>query len=626
MVSGCQRRLGPRSGVPERELADLLQSAEGDDAQGRATENESQRSEVDDPVASGHGRHTIKYAERPNQCPWVAQGPSSYEFADARFFPRQSPVSFRILVTDDIDADGVALLSAEPSFQVDEVPTLPPAELLERIGDYDAFVGRSATRVTEELLRRATKLRVVGRAGVGVDNIALEAATALGIAVINAPAGNTVAVAELFFGTLIGLLRHLPQAATTMRDGKWDRSRLLGTELKGKTLVIVGVGRIGGEIATRALAFGMDVGGYDPYVGEERFRSLKIRRFATLEEALDVADIVTVHTPLTEETEGLLGRRELARLKNGAIAINMARGGIIEEAALVQALESGQLRGAIVDAFTKEPLAPDHPLRRAPNTLLTPHIGASSMEAQRNVAVDACAAVRDALLHDELSRSINVAGAGTGGWREIQPALLVARRAAAVARAILADRGVRAVQRISLRCGEELVGASAALLASAAAGVLEGVIEVERLNLINARALAEARGIELSCSESGALGPFGVQVSLSGAMQELAVAGVAPEGQAGRLTRIGGFHIDVAPRDTLVILTNNDVPGVIGRVGTLLGDAGVNIAEYHQARLAQGGEALAAISVDGTVGAGVRESLLNLPDISSATVVHFRGV
>jgi Phosphoglycerate dehydrogenase and related dehydrogenases len=348
-------------------------------------------------------------------------------------------VTYRILVTDEIDPDGVALLREEPSFIVDEVPTLPPAELLERIGEYDAFVGRSATRVTRELLQRATKLRVVGRAGVGVDNIAIDAATELGVAVINAPAGNTVAVAELFFGTIIGLIRHLPHAATSMRDGKWDRSLLLGTELKGKTLVIVGVGRIGGEIATRAQAFGMDVAGYDPYVGDDRFRALKIRRLATLESALDEADIITVHTPLTEETEGMIGRRELARLKNGAIAVNMARGGIIEEAALVHALESGQLRGAIVDAFSKEPLAADAPIRSAPNTLLTPHIGASSAEAQRNVAVDACAAVRDALLHNELSRSINVAGAGSGDWRELQSALHVTRRAAALARAILAD-------------------------------------------------------------------------------------------------------------------------------------------------------------------------------------------
>ena len=535
-------------------------------------------------------------------------------------------MTYRILVTDEIDADGVALLKAEPAFEVDVQPTLPPAELLERIGEYDAFVGRSATRITDELLRRATRLRVVGRAGVGVDNIAIDTATELGVAVINAPAGNTIAVAELFFGALIGLLRHLPHAATSMHDGQWDRSKLLGTEIKGRTLVIVGVGRIGSEVATRAHAFGMDVAGYDPYVGDERFRALRVRRIATLDEAVDAADVLTVHTPLTDETLGMIGKRELARMKSGAIVMNLARGGIIEEKALLHALESGKLNGAIVDAFSKEPLAPDHPLRTAPNTFLTPHLGASTAEAQRNVAVDACAGVRDALLHGELSRSINVADAGVGDWKELQNALQVVRRAASVARAILADRGVKTVQRLSLRVGPDLIGAAQALLASAAAGTLEGTIDVERLNLINARSIAEARGIELSYTESDALGhPAAVLVSVSGGVQLMAVAAVAPEGAPARLIRIGGFHIDVAPRDSLIILTNNDVPGVIGRVGTLLGDRSVNIAEYHQARLAQGGEALAAISVDGAVPAGVRDDLLKLQDVCTATVVQFRS-
>ena len=396
-----------------REPSDLLKTHARQIPERTSGQDQQQAGKIEQPRPAGDSRHGFEYApgvgDSDMGCPTgLAPRPCPYPIPT-------DTVTYRILVTDDIDPDGVALLTAEPSFIVDEVPTLPPAELLQRIGDYDAFVGRSATRVTKELLQHATKLRVVGRAGVGVDNIAVDAATALGVAVINAPAGNTVAVAELFFGTVIGLIRHLPHAATSMRDGKWDRSQLLGTELKGKTLVIVGVGRIGGEIATRALAFGMDVAGFDPYVGDDRFRALKIRRLATLEDGLDEADIVTVHTPLTEETEGMIGRRELARLKSGAIAVNMARGGIIEEAALVQALQSGQLRGAIVDAFTKEPLAADSPLRSAPNTLLTPHIGASSAEAQRNVAVDACAAVRDALLHNELSRSINVAGAGEIG-------------------------------------------------------------------------------------------------------------------------------------------------------------------------------------------------------------------
>jgi D-3-phosphoglycerate dehydrogenase / 2-oxoglutarate reductase len=504
------------------------------------------------------------------------------------------------------------------------VPTLPAKELVERIGNYDALVGRSATRITEELLRRAARLRVIGRAGVGVDNIALDTANTLGVAVINAPAGNTIAVAELFFGTVIGLLRHLPRAMSSMREGRWDRSQLLGSELKDRTLGIVGVGRIGSEIATRARAFCMEVVAYDPYVSEDRFTSLRIRRAASLDEVLEAADILTVHTPLTEETTGIIGRRELARLRPGSYVVNLARGGIVDDQALVAALDSGQLRGAVLDVFGSEPLPADHPLRRAPNVVLTPHIGASTAEAQRNVAVDACVAVRDALLRGDISRSINVGAIGAGEWRELQPAILVARRAAAVARSILADNGMRAVRRLGLRCGPAVVGGSGALLSAAALGVLEGVVETDRLNLINARALAEARGLELSVAESVQLGPHAIEVSLAGGMQELAVAGEAPPGSAPRLTRIGSFHIDVTPRQTLIVLTNNDVPGVIGRVGTLLGDAAVNIAEYHQARLQQGGEALAAISVDDPVTEEVRRALLELPDVLSATIVTFR--
>ena len=534
---------------------------------------------------------------------------------------------FRVLVTDDIDPEGVQLLQGEPQLQVDEVPTLPKQELLSRVADYDALVGRSATRISDEVLRHAKRLKVVGRAGVGVDNIALDTATELGIAVINAPAGNTVAVAELFFGAMIGLLRHLPHATQSMREGRWDRSQLLGSELKGHTLGIVGVGRIGSEIASRAQAFCMEVVGYDPYISEDRFRALRVRRAPTLESLLQEADIVTVHTPLNDETKGLIGRRELSMLRSGSIVANLARGGIVDDQALMLALESGQVSGAVLDVYQSEPLAADHPIRRAPNVVLTPHIGASTAEAQRNVAVDVCRAVRDALLQGELSRSINVASVslGDGRWREVQPGMFVAQRAASVTRAILADQGLRAVRRLGVRVGSALIDAGDLILAAAAIGVLEGVIETDRLNLINARKLAEARGLELSVAESAVGHPYMVEVSLSGGMQELAVAGNAAPDGAPRLTRIGSFHVDVTPRQTLIVLTNADVPGVIGRVGTLLGSAGVNIAEYHQARLAQGGEALAAISVDGSVGPAIRRQLLELPDVQTATIVNFGG-
>ncbi len=533
-------------------------------------------------------------------------------------------MTFRVLVTDDVDPEGVALLTAESQLQVDEVPTLPRDELLRRIPDYDAIVGRSATRITAELLQNATRLKVVGRAGVGVDNIALDVATSLGVAIINAPAGNTVAVAELFFGVVIGLLRQLRHAARIMADGGWDRSAFMGRELKGKTLGIVGLGRIGGEIASRAHAFGMHVVAYDPYVADERFTTLRVRRAQSLDALLAETNILTVHVPLTAETRGMIGKRELGRLPSRSVVVNLARGGIVDEAALVAALEADQLRGAALDVFDAEPLAPDSPLRRAPHLVLTPHLGANTVEAQRNVSRDVCLAVRDALLLNDLSRSINVAG-GSAGWGELQSAMLVARRAAAVARAVLADQGMRAVRRVSLRVGPDLAHGAGALLAAAAAGVLEGVIETDRLNLINARSLAEARGLELSVGESSELGhQRAIEVALSGGMQQLAVTGVAAEGSSPRLTRIGSFHVDVNPKQTLLILTNQDVPGVIGRVGTLLGERRVNIAEYHQARLAQGGDALAAISVDGEVDEATRQALLGLPDVVSASIVHFR--
>jgi D-3-phosphoglycerate dehydrogenase len=534
-------------------------------------------------------------------------------------------VTYRVLVTDEIDAEGVAILSAEPKLVVDEVPTLPKEELLSRIGDYHAIVGRSATRISTELLEKARNLKVVGRAGVGVDNIALDTATSLGIAVINAPAGNTVAVVELFFGAVISLLRHIPRAASSMQAGKWDRSSLLGSELKGRTLGIIGLGRIGSEVAARARAFGMNVVAYDPYIAQARFEAFRAQEAKSLDALLEQSNILTIHTPLTDETTGMIGKREIARLPQRSIVVNMARGGIVDESALLEALNNNHLLGAVVDAYEKEPLTADHPLRKLPNVLLTPHIGASTTEAQRNVAVDVCIAVRDALLSGELSRSINVADVG-GEWSEVEPALTLARRAAAVGRAILATQGTRAVQRVDIRSGSALSAARSALLASAARGLLEGTVEQERLNLINARAVAETRGIDLSTTETPIQdNPFAIEVRLSGGMQEIVIAGTAQPGVLPRFTRIGAFHVDIQPRDTLLILTNNDVPGVIGRVGTLLGEAGVNIAEYHQARLAQGGQALAAVSVDGDVSETIRESLLRLPDVSSAAVVCFHS-
>ena len=533
-------------------------------------------------------------------------------------------MSHRILVTDEVDPRGVALLREVPSFVVDEVPTLPVAELLERVPGYDALVGRSATRITAELLRRGERLKVVGRAGVGVDNIAMDVATELGVAVINAPSGNTVAVAELFFGGLIALLRGIARADASMHQGRWERSSLLGSELKGRTLAIVGLGRIGSEVAHRAHAFGADVIAFDPYVAAERFAALRVRRAATLGALLAEADVLTVHTPLTDETRGMLGAPEMGRMKPGAIVVNMARGGIVDDEALLAALESGRLAGAVLDVYVSEPLRGDHPFRHRTDVLLTPHIGASTREAQRNVSVDVCEGVRDALLSGDLSRSLNAAlDADVAG---LGSALGLARRAAVVARALLADRGGTSVSSLIVKAGDDLVPAAAALLSAAAAGALEGVVDVGRVNLINARAVAEARGITLAVGAGGVPPhPRALEVRIAAeGVEEVRVGGLAAVDGPARLTRIGGFHVDVVPRGTLLVLANDDVPGVIGHVGTALGEAGLNIAEYHQARLDPGGEALAVVSLDGDPGEKVRALLLALPHVRAATLVHLR--
>ena len=534
-------------------------------------------------------------------------------------------MTFRLLVTDEIDPEGIELLRAVPEFQIDVVPTLSVPELLARIGEYDAIVGRSATKISEPVLRAGTRLRVVGRAGVGIDNIAMDVATELGIAVINAPGGNTIAVAELFFGAVIGLLRHIPAADHSMHTGRWDRSGLMGSELRGRTLGIIGLGRIGTAIAVRARAFGMTLMAYDPYIADERFTAAGVAQASSLDALLGASDIITVHTPLNDETRGLLDADALGKLRDGAIVCNLARGGIVDDAALRAACESGRLGGAVLDVYTAEPLVGEHPYRARSDMLLMPHLGASTVEAQRDVAIDVCAAVRDALLEGELSRSVNIA-AGPDDWRNVRPALDLAHNAAAVARARLRDAGHRAIEGVTVKVGPDLAPAAGLVLAAAAAGALEGVVAGNRLNFINVRNVAAARGVELAVTQGGeAPHPRAVEVRLLAGGTELRIGGVAAADAPPRLTRIGAFHVDVAPRGTLIVIGNADVPGVVGRVGTLLGDAGVNIAEYHQARLAAGGEALAVISVDGVPDADVRVRLLAIPEVQWATIVHLKG-
>jgi D-3-phosphoglycerate dehydrogenase / 2-oxoglutarate reductase len=520
---------------------------------------------------------------------------------------------FRVLVTDEVDPEGIALLRAHPSILVVERPTLPPAQLLEEIGDYDALVDRSATRITAELLERGSRLRVVGRAGVGVDNIALERATELGVAVINAPGGNTVSVAELLFGVLIALVRHVHVAASSMQGGRWDRSKLGGSELRGRTLAIVGLGRIGSEVSRRAKVFGLHVVAYDPYVPESRFEELGVERAERLSDALDRADILTLHVPLNSETRGIIGAPELARMGPRSIVANMARGGIIDEEALVEALQAGRIGAAALDVFAAEPLAADHPLRTLPNVLLTPHLGASTAEAQQNVALEVCAAVRDALLTGDLSMALNAAGVGDGEWATMRPLLHLADRLGRLGRALIPS-GITAME---VRYAGPREDAPRPLLLASLQGALRNVVDRRAINLVNAQYVANERGIETAWTRIAGHGELGeeIELRLEGGDRGIRVAGALLGGTHPRITRIGAFRVDVAPRGTLVVLRNRDVPGVIGRVGTILGEAHVNIAEYHQARLQAGGEALAAVSVDTPVDPEVIARLNELPEV-----------
>ncbi|MEX0912310.1 MAG: NAD(P)-dependent oxidoreductase, partial [Gemmatimonadota bacterium] len=434
---------------------------------------------------------------------------------------------------------------------------------------------------------------------------------------------NTVSVAELVFGMLISHLRHMHVAIETMRAGEWRRSQLAGAELRGRTMLIVGLGRIGSEVARRGRVYGLGLLAYDPYVSQSRFDELRVERVESLDDALEMADVVTVHVPLTSETRGMIGAAELERLGPRGLVLNFARGGIVDEDALVEALRERRVAAAMLDVFENEPLARDHPLRKLPNVLLTPHLGASTAEAQRNVALEACAAVRDALVTGDLSAAMNAAGVGGAGLGEIRPLLQLADRLGRLGRALL-PTGLSALE---LRYSGPRAAAAKPLLLSALQGAMQDVVDRRAINLVNAQHVANERGIETAWTHVSPQHELGEEIELriEGGARSLRIGGALLGEAHGRITRIGAFRVDIAPRGTLIVMRNRDVPGVIGRVGTLLGEWQVNIAEYHQARLQAGGEALAAVQIDGRLSAEQLEELCTLPELLDARQAVMEG-
>ncbi len=529
---------------------------------------------------------------------------------------------FRVLVADKIALDGLGPLANDPAFELIERPSLKGAELAAALADVDAILVRSATKITRESLAGGTRLKVIGRAGVGVDTIDVDAATERGVAVMNAPAGNTISAAELAFTLLLTLIRKVSAADRSMKAGEWDRTSFSGSELYRKTLGLIGAGRVGGEVARRARAFGMRVMAYDPFLSAEAARQLEIE-LGSLDDVLAAADVISLHVPLTDSTRGLIGPAQLRQLRRGAFVVNAARGGVLDEAALMEALTSGHLAGAALDVFDKEPLPADHPLRKLPNVVLTPHLGASTEEAQLNVAVEIAESVRAALLEGDYSRAVNAALVGGDRLRRLKPVLELATRLGRLAAACI-DGAVTAVEVRFAGEGDDLLRP---LAAGAMIGLLERATGAVAVNAVNALHLAKQRGIQVDRTRRDTAGDYAdlVELRLTASGKTMRVAGALLAEGHPRIVRIDDFEVGIIPRGLLLLLRNRDVPGVIGRVGTMLGSAGVNIAEYHQARLAAGGEALAAISVDSRLPDGVLTDLRALPEVHSAVQVDLDG-
>lgn len=520
---------------------------------------------------------------------------------------------YRIVVADRISASGLRALAENDRFEVVEAAGWEPERLHEALAEADGLLVRSATRVDRALLGHGPRLKVIGRAGVGVDNIDLEAATERGIPVLNAPAGNTIAAAELTMALLLALVRRVAAADRSVRAGEWKRSAFGGVELRGRTLGLVGAGRIGGEVARRARAFGMHVIANDPYLSSERAEDLGVER-VSFDEVLEKSDVISLHIPLVASTEGLIDAEALRRMKPSAFLVNVARGGIVDETALAAALESGEIAGAALDVFGEEPLGTESPLREAINLVLTPHLGASTTEAQELVAAEIAEAVRDALLEGDLSRAVNAPAIGGEMLRRVRPLLELGERMGRLAFALAPG----AIRSVGIHYAGENPEATKPLSASVLRGLLANIVGRDQVNFVNALHLAEVRGIQVTSAVRSHDPDFPelIEVLLDTDGGRIEVAGTLLGDLYPRIVRIDDFHIDLVPEGTMVVLHNRDVPGVIGKVGTLLGSLDLNIAGYHQSRLAPGGAALAAVSVDGEVTPDVIEALRRLPEVS----------
>jgi len=525
----------------------------------------------------------------------------------------------KVLVADPISERGVEELREGGELEVVVKTGLPQAELLAIIPEFSGLVVRSQTKVNAAVIEAASKLKVVGRAGVGVDNVDVEAATRRGIIVMNTPGGNTISTAEHAFSLLVSIARKIPQADASIKSGKWDRKSFEGVELYNKTLGILGMGRIGSEIARRAIAFGMRVVAYDPYLSESKARTLQVELVEQIDDLLPRVDFVTLHMPLTDETKHMLDARRLGLIKKGARIVNCARGGLIDEAALGEALASGQVAAAALDVFEVEPPPADYALLKAPNIVVTPHLGASTAEAQENVGIEIAQAIRAALLQGEIRNAVNVPSIDARTLAIIGPWIDLCDRLGKFVSQIAPRRADTLRVRFSGKLSEsDLTPMSRSVLT----GYLKQVAGAE-VNHVNAPALAQSLGLKIVESRHRDSGEFSDLIEvIAETSGETASVGGTLYGGKPRLVTVNGHFVEIVPSGVVLLLENDDRPGIVGHIGTLLGKGNVNIAAMSLSRNEQGGRALTLLNLDSAPDEGVLASITGDPSITSARVIR----
>ena len=526
-------------------------------------------------------------------------------------------MTVRVLISDKMDPKA-ATIFRERGIEVDEKPGLTPEELKAIIGDYDGLAIRSATKVTKPILDAATNLKVVGRAGIGVDNVDIPAATARGVVVMNTPFGNSITTAEHAIALMFALARQLSEADASTQAGKWEKNRFMGVEVTGKTLGLIGCGNIGSIVATRALGLKMKVAAFDPFLTPERAVELGVDK-VEVDELLKRADFITLHTPLTDQTRNILSRENIAKTKKGVRIINCARGGLIDEAALKDALDSGQVAGAALDVFETEP-ATASPLFGTPGFISTPHLGASTSEAQVNVAIQVAEQMSDFLLLGGVTNAINMPSLTAEEAPRLKPYMALAEKLGKLAGQILGED----VGAVSV----EVEGAAAQLNQKPITGaVLAGLMGTysQTVNMVNAPYLAKERGLDVREIRHDREGDYHtlVAVEVETAKGTRRVAGTLFGNKAPRLVELFGVEIEAELAGSMIYIVNTDTPGFIGKLGTALGEAGINIATFNLGRREALGEAVALVSVDGDVPIEMIATLAKLEGVRDVVPLRF---